>query len=135
VESSWPARIVVGVDTTDESLNDLDRALALAKRAGSTVVVLHAVGLLEGSAYVPGLALDDIVAAACERTGCPAELIAAPIAENGPPVGVVLRITKRVGGDLIVVGRRGAGFSDRPLGSTSTGILDRADVPVLVVAK
>jgi len=133
VDTSWPERIVVGVDTSPESRAALDRAVELAKRAGSTVVVVHAVGLLEGGSYTPHPDLAAIVDSACERAGCPAELVADPVIEDGPAIGVLLRVTERVGGDLIVVGRRGVGLTELPLGSTSAGVLDGATVPVLVV--
>lgn len=134
MDTSWPERIVVGVDASPESRAALDRAFELAARAGSTVVATHAVGLLEEGSYTPPPDIAAMVEAACERTGCPRGLVARPVIEDGPAIGVLLRITQRAGGDLIVVGRRGSGTSERPLGSTSAGILDRAEVPVLVVA-
>ena len=131
-ESSWPERIVVGVDDSPEASTALDRAFELAARARSTVVTVHAVGLLEGGGYRPTVDLDGIVAGASARTGCPPELIAAPITETGPPAEVLVRIATQVGGDLIVVGRRGQGLA-WPLGSTSEGVLTNATAPVLVV--
>ena len=133
MEPSWPERIVVGVDSSPESDAALDRAVELAFRAGSTVVVVHAVGLLEEAAYKPRPDLDAIVAAAVERTGCPASLVGPPVRDDGPAVEVMLRTVERLGGDLVVVGRRGVGDAEAPLGSTSQGVLDRATVPVLVV--
>lgn len=132
VSTAWPERIVVGVDDSPESSDALARALGLAARAGSTVVPVHAVGLLEGGHYKP----DVDVAAAIERTNaeaqCPATLIAAPHIEPGHPAEVIVRVTADVGGDLIVVGRRGAGDTVRPLGSTSEALLAAARVPVLI---
>ena len=131
---TWPERIVVGVDDSTEASLALERALELAMRAGSTVVVVHAVGLLEGAGYRPDFDLDEMTAKANARVGCPPELLAPPIKEVGPPAEVLERIVERVGGDLIVVGRRGSGVAWRPLGSTSEGVLTRARVPVLVVS-
>lgn len=130
---AWPERLVVGVDTSPESLAALDRALELAARAGSTVVVVHAVGLLEAGAYRPRPDLDAIVAQARQRVSFPSELLASPVFEDGSPSDVLVRIAHRSGADLIVVGRRGLGGTPRPLGSTSEAVLDKADVPVLVV--
>lgn len=133
MDTDWPRRIVVGADASSESQAAIDRALVLAKRAGSSVVVVHAVGLLEEGRYRERPDLDAIIEAARERTGCPAELVTTPVYEDGPAIGVLLRVTVRLGGDLIVVGRRGFDRTVRPLGSTSAGVLDGADVPVLVV--
>ena len=104
-------------------------------RAGSTVVVVHAVGLLEGAGYRPEFDLDEMIAKANARIACPPELLAPPIKEVGPPAEVLERIVARVGGDLIVVGRRGSGDAWRPLGSTSECVLIRTSVPVLVVSQ
>jgi nucleotide-binding universal stress UspA family protein len=131
-DNAWPERIVVGVDASSDSLTALDRALALAARAGSTVVPTHAVGILEGAHYRPAIDLDGIVADATKRSGCPPELIAPPIFETGPPAEVLVRVARRVGGDLIVVGRSGLGAA-WPLGSTSEGVLAKTTTPVLVV--
>jgi nucleotide-binding universal stress UspA family protein len=133
-DMTWPQRIVVGVDDSPEASLALERALELAMRAGSTVVVVHAVGLLEGAGYRPEFDLDEMIAKANARIACPAELLAPPIREVGPPAEVLERIVERVGGDLIAVGRRGAGDAWRPLGSTSEGVLIHASVPVLVVS-
>jgi nucleotide-binding universal stress UspA family protein len=140
VDSNWPERIVVGVDRSPESREALDRALQLARRSGSTVVVVHAIGLLEEGAFVPGTDLDQLTRDACVRTGCPPELLAPPVAEDGRSVDVICRVAERVSGDLIVLGRRGAGAAGRPpgpsipLGSSSAGVIERARVPVLVVS-
>jgi nucleotide-binding universal stress UspA family protein len=131
--AAWPERIVVGVDASPESVLALDRALVLAARAGSTVVVVHAVGLLEGAHYRPAVDLDEILAQAQARAECPRELIAPPHTETGPPVEALTRVAHRVGGDLIVVGRRGQGAA-WPLGSTSDGVLRTTTIPVLVVS-
>lgn len=132
--SPWPTRVVVGVDTSPESLAALDRGLALAERAHATVIVVHAVGLLEEAALRPRPDVDRIIAAACARTGCPSDLVEPPVIEDGPAINVLVRVAERVGGDLVVVGRRGTGESASRLGSTSAGVLDEATVPVLVVS-
>lgn len=139
MDTNWPARIVVGVDSSPEAREALDRALHLARLSAGTVVVVHAVGLLEEGAFVPGPDLEQLVGDACRRTGYPPARLAPPLTEDGPAVEVVLRVADRVGADLIVLGRRGAGARGRPpgpvipLGSSSAGVVARARVPVLVV--
>lgn len=133
-DRGWPQRIVVGIDNSTEAAAALERALELASRAQTTVIAVHAVGLLEGSGYRYEPDLDEIIAKANAIVACPQRLIDPPIKEAGPPAEVIERVTERVGADLIVVGRRGAGDAWRPLGSTSEALLIRASVPVLVVS-
>lgn len=131
--TNWPSRIVVGVDVSPASLAAIDHALELATAAGGSVIAVHAVGLLEEGAYRPRPDLAAILRSACERTGCQPAVLLEPVVEDGPASGVLLRVAQRVDADLIVVGRRGIGASDQPIGSTSIGVVAAADVPVLVV--
>ncbi len=132
--AAWPARLVVGVDSSPEASLALERALELGARAGSTVTVVHAVGLLEGGGYRPRLDVASVVERARDRVAHPPELEVAHLTDVGPPAEVLLRVADRVGGDLIVVGRRGAGEAWRPLGSTSEAVLTTTTIPVLVVS-
>jgi nucleotide-binding universal stress UspA family protein len=133
MSTTWPGRIVVGVDTSPASQAAIDHALQLAKASGGGVIAVHAVGLLEEGAYKPRPDLAAILRAACERTGCSPEVVLEPVVEDGPATGVLLRVAQRLDADLIVVGRRGIGASDQPIGSTSVGVVAAAEVPVLVV--
>ncbi|WP_372593798.1 universal stress protein [Actinotalea sp.] len=51
----------------------------------------------------------------------------------GPPVDALLAFAAEHGVDLIVVGPRGSGLSERVMGSVCTGLVSRSPVPVLVV--
>jgi nucleotide-binding universal stress UspA family protein len=130
----WPTMIVVGVDDSAEAQVALDRALELAMTCVSTVVIVHAVGLLEGGGYRPTVDLAKIAATSCRRTGCAAELIREQVVEQGSPAEVLAHVCERVGADLIVVGRRGQGLA-WPIGSTSEAMLARSTTPVLVVSE
>jgi nucleotide-binding universal stress UspA family protein len=130
-DSSWPERIVVGVDTSVESLAALQCAVALAMRAGSTLVAVHASGTADSRWGAPDI--DGLVRRVCTREGCPDVLIGRSIVEAGPPADALIRAAGRVGGDLLVVGRRGLGAAASSLGSTSEAVLDGAGVPVLIV--
>jgi nucleotide-binding universal stress UspA family protein len=55
------------------------------------------------------------------------------VVEPGVPDQVLLRIAERVSANLIVVGHRGIGGSQRFLGSTSEAVLAATRVPVIVV--
>lgn len=131
--TSWPRRIVVGVDSSPESVTALERALALGSLAGATVDVVHAVGLLEQGAYRSAPDLADIVEAACARVGCSSDVVAGTVLEDGPPQVALLRVVSRSGADLLVVGSRGIGGALRPLGSTSEAVLDQSTTAVLIV--
>jgi nucleotide-binding universal stress UspA family protein len=102
-------------------------------RAGSTVVAVHAVGPAESRSATPDI--DQLVRQACLRVGCPNVLIGRSIFEAGPPAETLLRVAERVGGDLLVIGRRGLGTAASSLGSTSEAVLDAADIPVLIVPR
>ena len=56
--------LVVGVDMSEEACAALTAALQLARRLGTDVIIVHAVGLLEEGGYRPAPELDDVVAAA-----------------------------------------------------------------------
>ena len=130
-ESSWPERIVVGIDTSVESLAALQCALALAVRAGSTLVAVHASGTEESRWDTQDI--DRLVRRACTREGCADVLIGRSIVEAGPPAEALIRAAERVGGELLVIGRRGLGAAASSLGSTSEAVLDVAGIPVLIV--
>ncbi len=125
--------MVVGVDTSRESIVALERALALASRTGAMVEVVHAVGLLEQGSFQPHPDLDGIVAEACDRVGCSPDIVTGALMEDGPPSVALLRVVERSGADLLVVGSRGIGGALRPLGSTSEAVLDQPTTPVLIV--
>jgi nucleotide-binding universal stress UspA family protein len=129
--------VVVGIDGSDTARSALETAVSMAARDGSSVVAVHAVGLVEEVAgtHVPTFGhrdeIDDAV-----RTWC-AGLDDVPIEhrlEEGPPVDVLLRIARAIDAAAIVIGRRGiGGRPDLLLGSTAHQIVERADRPVLVV--
>ena len=127
-----PQRVVVGVDTSAESVAALEWALALASSFGGSVLVVHAVGLLEEGGYRPRPDMDAIVDAARQRApGPPPDTTT--MFEDGPAADVVLRVAESGGADLIVVGRRGLGAAPRLLGSVSEAVVERARIPVLIV--
>lgn len=51
----------------------------------------------------------------------------------GPPVEALLDFAAEQSADLIVVGPRGHGLSQRLLGSVTSGLLSRSPIPVLVI--
>ena len=127
-------RVVVGVDTSAESTTALEWALRAAAAFEGSVIVVHAVGLLEEGGYRPRPDVVAIVDDACSRV--PGTRAATTVVlEDGPAADVVVRVAEREDADLIVIGRRGLGEAPRPLGSVSERVLAHADIPVLVVPR
>ncbi len=125
-------RVVVGVDTSPESIAALDWALRTAAAFGGSLTVVHAVGLLEEGGYRPRPDIAGTVEDACARLAGerpPTNVVL----EDGPAADVLIRVAERENADMIVVGRRGLGQAPRVLGSVSEHVLDVAHVPVLVV--
>lgn len=129
---SSPAPLVVGVDTSDESAAALRAAVALAAELATSVVVVHAVGLLEEGGFRPAPVVAELVAASRRAVGA-GDVQVDVVREDGPAADVLLRVAERVAARMIVVGRRGLGSAPRPLGSVSEAVLARATMPVLVV--
>ncbi len=103
-----PVRVVVGVDTSAESVAALEWALRTADAFEGSVIVVHAVGLLEEGGYRQRPDVQAIVDDACAvLTGRrPATTV---VFEDGPAADVVIRVAEREHAGLIVVGRRGLG--------------------------
>lgn len=119
--------VVVGLDGSDVGVRALRWAADLARRLDARLVVVHATGLLEGAGVAPAVDPGELLA----RAGVAD--VADTVVEPGPAADVLVRVCDRVGADLIVVGRRGLGATERVLGSTSEAVLARATVPVVVV--
>jgi nucleotide-binding universal stress UspA family protein len=129
------ARVIVGVDTSSESLAALDWALRLAVGLGCRLVVVHAIGLLEEGGYRERPDLSAIVETARRGVSDAADLGVGIVQEDGPAADVIVRIAEREGAGLIVVGSRGVGQAPRLLGSVSEAVLAHAHVPVLIVPR
>ncbi len=130
-----PTCVIVGVDTSRESLAALDWALELAGRLDARLIAVHSVGLLEEGGYQPHPDLIAIIEEARGRVGASAATRVEPTQEDGVPAGVLLRVAKRERADLIVVGSRGLGGALRQLGSTSEALVTKSPVPVVVIPR
>jgi nucleotide-binding universal stress UspA family protein len=129
-----PTCVLVGLDTSAESVAALDWSLALASVLGARVVAVHAVGMLEGAGLRAHPDLVGLVREAQDRVGGKAASLSVDLVEEpGSPVEVVLRVSEREGADLVVVGSRGLGGTARQLGSTSEALVCRSHVPVTVL--
>lgn len=131
------ATVLVAIDGSPDAARALGVAAALGAATGATLVVGHAVGLLEEQS-VHGVGVDDRLAeverqvedwcAPLRASSTPHRIEVVP----GSPVPSLLAMAARIRADVIVVATRGAGATGG-LGSTSHGLVSESRVPVLVV--
>ena len=117
-----PRCIVVGVDGSEPAHRALRWAAAAASAFGGRLVVVHAVGLLEGAGYTGAFDLESTLAEVAGDVGD-------AVREPGPPDQALLRVAVREPADLVVVGHRGIGGSQQFLGSTSAARRQRQHPP------
>jgi nucleotide-binding universal stress UspA family protein len=123
--------IVVGVDTSAESIAALHWAAELAARTGVHLLAVHAEGLLEEGSYVPHVDVAAVITQALHGATAPATMTS--LVEPGPPCETLMRVARRSGSRHIVVGHRGAGDTGSDIGSTALLLVSRSTVPVTVV--
>jgi nucleotide-binding universal stress UspA family protein len=141
------ARILAGVDGSEQGEHALRHAAGLAKALGAELRIVHVVdmGVLPAA---PELALDverlqkarraegeRLLAAAQSQAGMPAQARLLETATPGQRVTTVLaEEAASWPADLIVLGARGRGGLERLLlGSVADGVARRSRVPVLLV--
>ncbi|MBY5161942.1 universal stress protein [Salsipaludibacter albus] len=138
------ARIVVGVDGSDQSRAALARALEEARLRDAMVEAVHAWsppiywgGLEYGVSQLPTRTeVEDAAAARLDEVlaSFPEDVVIEPLVVEGSPARVLVDLSQ--GADLLVVGSRGrGGFAGLVLGSTSHGVVGHAHCPVLVVGE
>jgi nucleotide-binding universal stress UspA family protein len=123
--------IVVGVDTSEESIVALRWAARLASHTGAKLLAVHAEGLLEEGAYVPRVDVAELVAKTL--AGEPLLASTSSLIEPGHPADTLLRIAQRTAARHIVVGHRGIGATQSDIGSTAMALVSRSALPVTVV--
>jgi nucleotide-binding universal stress UspA family protein len=127
--------VVVGVDGSAEARAALRWAFAVAGGLGARLVVVHALGLLEGAGLRPTVdpaeVAGEVAGELAADGGSPKSVTT--LIEPGTPPDVLVRVAAREGGDLVVVGSRGLGGTRLALGSTSEAVLSRSPVPVVVL--
>jgi nucleotide-binding universal stress UspA family protein len=131
------ARIVVGVDGSECSMQALEWAAAEAELRGAVLQVVH-VDFARHEA-MEALAPDILEAeqSVLERAVTRAKALTTDIAVTGrrcdPPAGKAL-IEMSEGADMLVVGSRGlSGLKERVLGSVSNECAHRCRCPVVIV--
>jgi nucleotide-binding universal stress UspA family protein len=123
--------IVVGVDTSPESVAALRWAAELASNTGAKLLAVHAEGLLEEGAFVPHVDVVRLVSETLAGTAALAGLTS--VVEPGTPSDALIRVAHRAGSNHIVVGHRGTGDTGSDIGSTALALVSRSSIPVTVV--
>lgn len=144
-----PRRILVAVDGSEPSLRAVAHAVALARAAGGSVQVLHAISPLGlrglGSVLPPG-ALGEAIRQCEAMLRTDAETTLAPARRLCEAAGVTHTVVIEIeeprdsirnaaaGADLVVMGTRGLGaLAGLALGSLSHRVPSLTSVPVLLV--
>jgi nucleotide-binding universal stress UspA family protein len=137
-------RILVGYDGSDNSKRALDRAVELARSAGSELSVVVAVDTVSYALYSTGQYYypirDDMtqhakkLLAEAIETAKLAGIAATGWVKEGRPADTIITTASENGADLIVVGRRGIKGIERFLiGSVSSAVVSSSKCDVLVV--
>jgi universal stress protein F len=136
-------RILVGLDASPRAKSVLDAALDLARRTGSKLVLLRAVGIpveIPQEAYaLPPASLEDLLRQEAlrylenEAARVPAELLGGTKIAIGTPWQAICDAAKEENVDLILIGSHGYQGLDRLIGTTAAKVVNHADRSVLVV--
>lgn len=141
-----PQRIVVGVDGSDQSIHAARVAASIARTRGAQLAIVTVVRPPEGwwgvvgsppPAEALGDALSDAQQQVLDKTVGTVDLEGInydTFEEIGDPSHRLTEVCDRLDADLLVVGRRGAGFIKRVVvGSVAKHVVDEAPCPVLIV--
>ena len=146
VRSHRPLRtVLIGTSLGEESDQVVHAGLAVARKAGAQVYLVHAAQLDQlpiGFDIVAGPGLDreintwlgEELDRQIERLGIQKPELAGSEVHRGAPYRVLVESARKTGAGLIVVGATGSGpFAAELLGSTADRVLRKAFCPVLVV--
>ena len=133
--------ILVPIDGSKNSFRGLDKAIAIAGQAGSTITALHvfhlpwAAGIkltkeMEQKTRRKATQALGVAKGRVERDGIPFKWKTAA----GKTGDAILNVAKGTRADMIVIGARGMGATkEKFLGSTSNYVMHKAKIPVLIV--
>lgn len=127
--------IAVGFDDSPDSRAAARWAMSLASRVDATVVIVHAVGLMdrfEGRDSAPDI--EESLQRLCDDCDFDRARVRVHVS-NGDACSVLLRAADDpISADLLIVGSRGQGkHPGLLLGSTSLELAEHATVPVVIV--
>ncbi|MFN8178397.1 MAG: amino acid permease [bacterium] len=131
-------RVLVPIASARSAASLCNVAVAVAKKNGAEVIVLHVIEVEEGQPLRAGLAIEDGIASLLEGAR-------AGVAAEGIPVRAVVKVSHRIsrgivetadeeGCNFLVVGRsRRPTFVERTFSSIIDGVIQRANCEVSVV--
>ena len=136
-------RILVGLDASQRAQGVLDAAIDLAKRTGSKLLLVRAVGIpieIPMEAYaMPPQSLEGLLRDQAQKyidqvqEKVPVDLRGGTRVAIGTPWQAICDTAKDENVDLIMVGSHGYQGLDRLIGTTAAKIVNHADRSVLVV--
>jgi nucleotide-binding universal stress UspA family protein len=133
--------ILVPIDGSKNALRGLDKAISIAKQAGSTITAIYvfhlpwAAGIkltkdMEKKARLKATQAVGIAKGRVEKNKIPFKWKTAA----GKTGDAILNTARGTRADMIVIGARGLGATkEKFLGSTSNYVMHKAKMPVLVV--
>jgi nucleotide-binding universal stress UspA family protein len=141
--------ILCPFDFSEYSRRAFDQAVAIARRYGATIAVLHVFPTLPSVAYAGGMIPAEAVALSDEdraalldhlrqflhldASGLP---VTTPLIREGEPASAILECAAELKTGLIVLGTHGrSGFERLVLGSVTEKVLRKAACPVLTVPR
>ena len=122
--------VLFPIDLSIEALEPAGKALELARRDGSRLVLLSVLPPVSGEKHG-----HEAVAAVLSQTRKRCELagvICQQVERSGKPVSVICDLADELNVDVIVMGTRGVNL-ESDSGSTAAQVLQLAPCPVLVV--
>lgn len=145
--------ILVPTDFSEHAQRAFERAFDLTEQLGAKLYLLHVQtesflrtavkeGLLDGASTNEELqkAVSQLIEERFSQTLCAVDHSQVAIEQasrRGDPDAVIPAYAQEVGADLIVIGRRGAGFIDEVraavIGSVTGGVIRKSPCPVMVV--
>ena len=136
-------RILVGLDASPRAKDVLDAAIDLARRTGSKLILMRAIGIpveIPPEAYaLPPASLEGLLEQEAlkyvekELDRVPEELRGPVKVAVGTPWQAICQAAKDENVDLIMIGSHGYQGLDRLIGTTAAKVVNHADRSVLVV--
>ncbi|MGB3371061.1 MAG: universal stress protein [Rhodococcus sp. (in: high G+C Gram-positive bacteria)] len=127
-------RLMVAMDGSPESEHALDTAIRLIGNRPGTLMLAEVVSYDDADEARPNTALVDEATQRLARAAARVTDIPPQYEVLAGPAGEALRhFAEDQSMELVVVGRRGRGFSTRLMGSVSSDLVNHSTVPVLVV--
>ncbi|MFD1563369.1 universal stress protein [Haloarchaeobius amylolyticus] len=133
-------RILIPVDGSDEATQAARRGLDLARQFDAAVEVLYVIDRRSSTRTADEQAdlreRGEEIVAEIEALASDLDRPVTTTVTDGSPAARIARLAAEYDVGLIVIGRQGiTGLSKRLLGGVTEGVLNRSDVPVLVVPK